>query len=85
MSLPLHSDGCIVANIPVKHYAVRFAAKCPHTKMRGAIIVIDAPTADDALIYAQKWIRLAQLIPVQVIEIIEPESLAEITMKGNQS
>lgn len=69
MSLPLHSDGCIVANIPVKPYRVHFEPKCPHTKMREADIVITARTADEAMEFADKWIALAQLIPVDVTEM----------------
>jgi hypothetical protein len=69
MNLPLHSDGCIVANIRVRHFLVYFAPKCEHAKLRGAYIGIDAESADDALAYAGKWIRLAQLIPVSATEI----------------
>ena len=68
-TLPLHSDGCIVANIPVRHFAVYFAPKCPHTKMRGAYVVIDAETMDDALSYAARWIHLAQLTPTEAVEV----------------
>jgi hypothetical protein len=69
MTLPLHSDGCIVANIPVKHFLVYFAPKCDHTKLRGAHIAIDATDPNSALDYACNWIRLARLTPVSVTEV----------------
>jgi hypothetical protein len=77
-SLPLHPDGCIVANIPVKHFLVYFAPKCDHTKLRGAYIGIDAETAEGAFNYADKWISLAQLTPVSVVDVTEIPGMAII-------
>ena len=69
MALPLHPDGCIVANIPVKHFAVYFAPRCEHTKMRGAYAIIDAPSEEDAFMYASRWIRMPGLSPRDVTEV----------------
>jgi hypothetical protein len=68
-TLPLHPDGCIIANIRVKHFLVYFTPKCEHTKLRGAYVAVDAENADTALIYAHNWIRLAQLSPASVTEV----------------
>jgi hypothetical protein len=73
--LPTHPDGCIVANIRVKHFLVYFAPKCEHTKLRGAYIGLDAETANDALDFARKWIRLAQLTPVSVTEVAAEQNM----------
>lgn len=84
MALPLHSDGCIVANIPVKPYSVRFEPKCPHTKMRSAVIVINARTADEAMQFADKWIALAQLIPVDVTEMPIDNNAKDVAIALNR-
>lgn len=65
--LPIYGDGCIVPNIRTTTYLVRFAPKCEHTKMAGAIVAVNAESADDAMSYAARWIQLAQLTPVEVI------------------
>lgn len=69
MTLPLHPDGCIIANVRVRHFVVYFAPKCEHTKLRGAYVAVDATDPDAALDYAANWIRLAQLRPVSVTEV----------------
>jgi hypothetical protein len=83
MSLPLHPDGCIIANIPVKHFVVYFAPKCEHKKIRGAYVTIDAPSASDAMEYAATWIRLAGLTPQDVIEVPEVPGLIQIESASN--
>jgi hypothetical protein len=81
MSLPLHPDGCIIANIRVRHFLVYFAAKCEHSKLRGAYVGIDAETAEDAMRYASDYIRLAKLIPVSAMEVAS-DTLEAIALCG---
>lgn len=69
MSLPLHSDGCIAGNIPVKRFQVTFAPKCEHTKMKRAVIELDARTLSDAQEYAETWIHLAQMSVIAVMPV----------------
>jgi hypothetical protein len=77
MSLPLYPDGCIIPNIPVKHFVVYLAPKCEHSKLRGAYIAIDAPDKEDALLYASRWI-IGSLVVREAIEVTEVPNLAAI-------
>jgi hypothetical protein len=83
MTLPLYSDGCIVPNIPVRHFVVYMAPKCDHTKLRGAYVAVDAENSDAAFIYASRWIRLAGLTPQDVIEVPEVPGLIQIESASN--
>jgi hypothetical protein len=75
MTLPTYGDGCIIPNIRLRHFLVYFAPKCEHAKLRGAHIGLDAETANDAIEYARKWIRLAQLTPVSVTEVAAEQNM----------
>lgn len=55
------ADGCVNPNIATRPYAISFAPKCEHAKVRGAIIVIEAEDQDAALIFAQKWLMTGPL------------------------
>lgn len=55
------ADGCVNPNIATRPYAISFGAKCEHTKVRGAIIVIEAEDQDAALLFASKWLMTGPL------------------------
>jgi hypothetical protein len=50
-------DGCVAPNIPTQDYRLTFTAKCEHGKVRGAQIVISAPSEADALQFAATWLQ----------------------------
>jgi hypothetical protein len=51
-------DGCILGNIPTKTYNVTVVGRCEHTKIRKAVITLDAETAADAVSFVQTWLRI---------------------------
>jgi hypothetical protein len=55
-----HEDGCVRGNIRVQDYMVLFEPDCPHTKMRGAMMVISAESETSARHYAETFIKLPQ-------------------------
>jgi hypothetical protein len=69
MPLPLHSDGCIIAD-PTQRYRAIFAPKCPHTKIRSAVIEFDSPGKDLAVEYAEQWINLPQMY-LESLDLVE--------------
>lgn len=69
MSLPLYPDGCIVPNIRTRPFMVYLAPKCEHKMLRGAYIAIMAESADAALIYVGRNVRLAGLEAASVVEM----------------
>lgn len=73
------ADGCVKPNIHTKPYAIAFGPKCEHTKVRGAIIVIEAPSQDDALIFAEKWLMTGPLRGQTVITGIREVPEGEMT------
>ena len=50
-------DGCVAPNIATQDYRLTFTAKCGHGKVRGAEIVISAPSEADALQFAAIWLQ----------------------------
>ena len=54
------ADGCVNPNIKTKRYDVTIVGKCEHTKIRGAVITLDAETAADAVSFVQTWLRIPQ-------------------------
>ena len=50
-------DGCAAPNIRTQDYRLTFTAKCGHGKVRGAEIVLSAPSEADALQYAATWLQ----------------------------
>ena len=69
MSLPLYPDGCIIPNIRTRPYLVYLAPECEHKMLRGAYIAIMAESADAALIYVGRNVRLAGLKAASVVEM----------------
>ncbi len=45
-------DGCAASNIRTQDYRLTFTAKCEHSEIRSAEIVISAPSEADALHFA---------------------------------
>lgn len=59
--MEFHPDGCIVSNIAWQEFAVMFEPNCPHAKLQGATIIVQAESAESALAYGKKWINLPQM------------------------
>ena len=51
------ADGCVAPNIRTRDYRLTFTATCEHGKVRGAEIVISAPSEVDALQFAATWLQ----------------------------
>ena len=51
-------DGCVLSNIATKTYDVTVVGRCEHTKVRKAVITVDAQTAADAVSFVQTWLRI---------------------------
>lgn len=49
-------DGCVIPNIATQDYRFTFTAKCGHTKVRSAEIIISAPSEQNARVYAEDWL-----------------------------
>jgi hypothetical protein len=60
MSTLFHTDGCIIANVRTRPFRVILARDCEHTKIIGAAIDITAESAEDAISYVTRWLKLPQ-------------------------
>jgi hypothetical protein len=69
-------DGCVRANIRTQNYRVTYAPKCQHTKIRAAQITIQAESAEDALAYCAKWLRLPQMTPATANAVLSATRLS---------
>lgn len=54
------ADGCVRGNIRTTDYAVFTQAECEHVKVRGAVFIVAAQTADDAARHVAEWLRVPQ-------------------------
>jgi hypothetical protein len=61
-----HADGCVKANISTKRYNVTVVGNCQHTRIRQALITLDAETAADAVTFVQTWLRIPQTYAASV-------------------
>ena len=68
--LNLHTDGCIVSNMPVKAYDVTVIGKCDHTKISRAVITLDAESANAAKCFVETWLKIPQTTVIGVAESI---------------
>ena len=73
-SLPLAADGCMIPNIRTRNYRITFGPKCEHKKIRSAVLVISAPSQEDALLYAQGWLGQGVFRQVEIVAIGEAEA-----------
>ena len=67
-------DGCVIPNIRTRNYRITFGPKCEHKKIRSAVIVISAPSQEDALLYAQGWLGRGVFRQVEIVAIGEAEA-----------
>lgn len=68
------SDGCVRGNIATTDYAVFTQAKCEHVKVRGAVFIVAAQTADDAARHVAEWLR----VPQNHVVHVQPASTATL-------
>lgn len=54
------ADGCVRGNIATTDYAVFVRAECEHVKIRGAMLIVAATSAEDAAAFVAKWHRIPQ-------------------------
>jgi hypothetical protein len=71
--LDLHTDGCIKGNIPARPFRIFFAAKCPHTKVLAAEIVIRAESEQDARSFAETWLLTGPLRGQTIVDRVIEE------------
>jgi hypothetical protein len=62
-------DGCVIPNIRTELYAVTMEAKCEHTKIRQAVIIMDAISESAAWNFAATYLRMPQTEIVSVIKV----------------
>lgn len=73
MSLPLHADGCIVANIRTRAFRAEFVPDCAHTKTLAVTYDFRATDIDAAETYLNRWVRFPQM---------HLDALYEVTKEG---
>lgn len=67
-----HPDGCVRANVRVQTYMVVYRPRCDHTKVRGAIVMVDAESESSARWYAETILRIPQQTIIEVSLLAPP-------------
>lgn len=79
------ADGCVRGNIATSDYAVFVRAQCEHVKIRGAVLIVAAESAEAAAAFVAKWHRIPQndVVAAQAAAITAAaEWLSEIPYTG---
>ena len=67
-----HEDGCIRGNRPHEVYMVVLKPGCPHTKLAGAILMVNATDAGAAREFVETYMRMPQLVVAEVSLLCPP-------------
>jgi hypothetical protein len=64
-----HEDGCVVPNIELHEYVLKFAPVCDHSKFRSAEINVMAPSPESARRRGTELVPFMKLALVEVVPV----------------